>query len=121
MNTKTVSGFSKKTKEEKIDWLVSTFLNQDEAHKKTLQQYWNDDARLQKLHDDFIENTLSNFYLPYGVAPNFIINGTPYVIPMVIEESSVVAAASNAAKFWMDRGGFKAEVISTQKNGQVHL
>ena len=121
MNSKTISGFSKKTKKEKIDWLVSAFLNQDEGHKKTLQQYWNTDASLQKLHDDFIENTLTNFYLPFGIAPNFIINGTTYVIPMVIEESSVVAAASNAAKFWMSRGGFKAEVISTQKNGQIHL
>ena len=69
----------------------------------------------------FIENTISNYYLPLGVAPNFLINGKLYALPMVIEESSVVAAASNAAKFWLTRGGFSAEVINTQKNGQVHL
>ena len=40
---------------------------------------------------------------------------------MAIEESSVVAAASKAAKFWYDRGGFKAEVVSTTKIGQVHF
>ena len=40
---------------------------------------------------------------------------------MAIEESSVVAAASKAAKFWYDRGGFKAKVISTEKIGQVHF
>jgi hydroxymethylglutaryl-CoA reductase len=76
---------------------------------------------LQQLHDDFIENTISNFYLPYGVAPNFLINNTSYAIPMVIEESSVVAAASLVAKFWSTRGGFKAEVLSTTKIGQVHF
>ena len=76
---------------------------------------------MQQLHDDFIENTISNFYLPYGVAPNFLINNTSYAIPMVIEESSVVAAASLVAKFWSTRGGFKAEVLSTTKIGQVHF
>ena len=74
-----------------------------------------------KLHDEFIENTISNFYLPYGIAPNFVINGKEYVIPMAVEESSVVAAASLVAKFWSTRGGFKTEVISTTKIGQVHF
>lgn len=121
MESRTISGFSKKSKEEKIDWLISRFLDGKEEFRHLLKQYWNSDPELQNLHDDFIENTLSNFYLPFGIAPNFIINGKAYAIPMVIEESSVVAAASNAAKFWMDRGGFRSEVISTLKNGQVHL
>lgn len=116
-----VSGFSKKTKEEKIQWLANNYLANDEISIATLSSYWNSDAKLQKLHDDFIENTISNFYLPLGIAPNFLINETLYTIPFVIEESSVVAAASNAAKFWLNKGGFKAEVISTMKNGQVHL
>jgi len=76
---------------------------------------------LQQLHDEFIENTITNYYLPFGVAPNFLINEKMYAIPMAIEESSVVAAASKAAKFWLDRGGFKAEVLSTTKIGQVHF
>jgi len=118
---KPVTGFSKKTKEEKIDWLAKTYLNNNSSAVQTLQSYWNEDRKLQKLHDDFIENTVSNYYLPFGVAPNFLINGVLFALPMVIEESSVVAAASNAAKFWLNRGGFKAEVLSTQKNGQVHL
>ena len=59
--------------------------------------------------------------MPFGIAPNFLINGKLCAIPMAIEESSVVAAASKAAKFWLDRGGFKAEVISTTKIGQVHF
>ena len=41
-----------------------------------------------------------------AVAPNFVINEKPYVLPMVIEESSVVAASANSAKFWSKRGGF---------------
>jgi len=86
-----------------------------------LERYWNSDLALQKLHDEFTENTISNFYLPFGIAPNFLINDKIKVIPMTIEESSVVAAASNAAKFWMQRGGFKAKVISTTKIGQVHF
>ena len=119
--SKIISGFSKRTKEEKINWLaMHYFANQPEIIA-IIKQYWNSDDALQQLHDDFIENTISNFYLPYGVAPNFIINNKAYVIPMVIEESSVVAAASLVAKFWSTRGGFKAEVISTTKIGQVHF
>lgn len=119
--SKRISGFSKLRKEEKINWLANTFFNNQEETIQTLRKYWNQDEKLQQLHDDFIENTVSNFYLPYGVAPNFVINGEEYAIPMVIEESSVVAAASLVAKFWSERGGFKAEVISTTKIGQVHF
>jgi hydroxymethylglutaryl-CoA reductase len=116
-----VSGFSKFTKAEKIDWLISNHFQDNPSAKANLERYWNSDAALQKLHDEFTENTISNFYLPFGIAPNFLINDTIKVIPMTIEESSVVAAASNAAKFWMQRGGFKAKVISTIKVGQVHF
>jgi len=118
---KTISGFSKFNKLEKINWLVSAFFNDDENVKDILMQYWNKNEVLQDLHDDFIENTISNFYLPFAVAPNFVINGKEYAIPMTIEESSVVAAASLVAKFWSTRGGFKANVISTTKIGQVHF
>lgn len=116
-----ISGFSKLNKEEKINWLAATYFNNQPEIVQIIKQYWNVDEKLQELHDDFIENTISNFYMPYGVAPNFVINGKEYVIPMVVEESSVVAAASLVAKFWSTRGGFKAEVISTTKIGQVHF
>lgn len=113
--TKAIAGFSKLSKEEKIDWIASThFSNADDA-VKTIKKYWNSDADLQKLHDEFIENTITNFYLPLGVAPNFVINGKNYTIPMAIEESSVVAAASKSAKFWSTRGGFKATVLNSKK------
>ncbi|WP_237274582.1 hydroxymethylglutaryl-CoA reductase, degradative [Tenacibaculum ovolyticum] len=119
--SKIIAGFSKLTKEEKIDWLAKTYFNSQPEITQTLKQYWNVDAKLQQLHDDFIENTISNFYMPYGIAPNFVINGRDYVIPMVVEESSVVAAASLVAKYWSTRGGFKTEVVSTTKIGQVHF
>lgn len=119
--SKIISGFSKLTKEQKINWLAANYFDNQPEIIETIKQYWNVDEKLQQLHDDFIENTISNFYMPYGVAPNFVINGKEYVIPMVVEESSVVAAASLVAKYWSTRGGFKAEVISTTKIGQVHF
>lgn len=116
-----MNGFSKLTKQEKIAWLASHHFNNKETGIEILKQYWNSDLKLQRLHDEFIENTVSNFYLPLGIAPNFLINGKYHTIPMTIEESSVVAAAGNAAKFWQKRGGFKAEVLGTEKVGQVHF
>ena len=117
----TISGFSKLTKIEKIDWILKMHFNNDETSRHLITQYWNSDKKLQKLHDEFIENTITNFYIPLGVAPNFSINDKLYTIPMTIEESSVVAAASKAAKYWFKRGGFNAQVISSTKIGQVHF
>ena len=86
-----------------------------------LKSFFHFDEKKQKIFDEFSENTISNFYFPYGIAPNFIIDGKIYHVPMVIEESSVVAAASKAAKFWSDKGGFHTEIVSTTKIGQVHF
>ena len=118
---KPISGFSKLNKLEKIEWVVENSFSSNNNIKNVLQQYFNDDEKLQKLHDEFAENTLSNFYLPFAIAPNFLINNKLYSVPMVTEESSVIAAASKAAKFWLKKGGFKSEVISTIKIGQVHF
>ncbi|KIC03969.1 hydroxymethylglutaryl-CoA reductase, degradative [Flavobacterium sp. AJR] len=116
-----VSGFSKLSKEEKINWIAKKYFSTPEEAVFLLKNYWNADEKIQKLHDEFIENTITNFYIPLGVAPNFLINDKYSTIPMAIEESSVVAAASKAAKFWSTRGGFKATVINTEKIGQVHF
>lgn len=118
---KRIDGFSKLSKEEKIDWITRTHFKNSTAAASQLSSYWNSDPSLQKQHDEFIENTLTNFYMPLGVAPNFLINETLFTLPMVIEESSVVAAAGNAAKFWLNKGGFKTVVIDTLKVGQVHF
>lgn len=119
--SKKVAGFSKFSKEEKINWLAKNYFSNNANATKIIKQYFNADEKLQQLHDDFIENTISNFYLPMGVAPNFVINNKEYAVPMVIEESSVVAAASLVAKFWAKRGGFKTTVLGTTKIGQVHF
>lgn len=119
--TKAVTGFSKLSKTQKIEWLTTNYFQNPEQATETLTSYWNDDTVLQQLHDEFIENTVSNYYLPLGVAPNFLINNELYTIPMAIEESSVVAAASKAAKFWQSRGGFKTTILGTTKVGQVHF
>lgn len=119
--TNPIEGFSKLTKEEKLDWITANYTEDPKAAKKVLKRYWNPDKVQQQLHDEFIENTLTNYYLPFGIAPNFLINDRLYAVPMAIEESSVVAAASKAAKFWLTRGGFKTSVLGTEKIGQVHL
>ncbi len=116
-----VEGFSKLSKEEKIRWIAEQYTEDPEACIALLKTYWNTDRRLQRLHDEFIENTLTNYYLPFGIAPNFLIDGKLYALPMAIEESSVVAAASKAAKFWLTRGGFTTKVLGTEKIGQVHF
>ncbi|MBH19217.1 MAG: hydroxymethylglutaryl-CoA reductase, degradative [Crocinitomicaceae bacterium] len=121
MSNKIVKGFSKLSKEAKIEWITNEYLNGDDQYIKFLKSYWHNEPKVQKVHDEFIENTISNFYIPFGVAPNFLINGEVYCIPMAIEESSVVAAASKNASFWMERGGFKSKVVSTTKIGHVHF
>jgi len=119
--SKAITGFSKLSKEQKIDWLAREYFKHPDQATALIRKYWNTDEVLQKLHDEFIENTISNFYLPLGIAPSFTINGRDYTIPMAIEESSVVAAAAKSAKFWATRGGFKATVLNTEKIGQVHF
>lgn len=118
---KAVSGFSKMSKEEKLRWLAGELSGEASALVTNMSAYWHQNPEIQKRFDEFSENTLTNFNLPFGIAPNFLINGKVYSVPMVIEESSVVAAASLGAKFWLERGGFSTKVISTNKVGQVHF
>ena len=120
-DNKTIRGFSKLSKRGKIKWIVDNFFKDPESVMHELVSYWHPREDQQRVLDGFSENTISNFPMPFGVAPNFKINDKIYLVPMVIEESSVVAAASAAAKFWFDRGGFKAEIIDMKKVGQVHF
>ena len=117
--SKIVSGFSKLTKQEKIKW-VSTLVD-DASTQATLVNQLAPPEKTQKIFDGLSENVISNYVLPFSVAPNFLINGKSYCVPMVTEESSVVAAAASAAKFWALRGGIQAEVLSMTKLGQVHF
>ena len=121
MSTRFVNGFSKFDKSEKTDWLTQNFTDDPHEAQQLLQRFACPDAEQQRILDGFSENTLTNFPMPFGIAPNFIINGNTYAVPMVIEESSVVAAASAAAKFWSRYGGFKTTILGTEKVGQVHF
>ena len=119
---KMIAGFSKLSKREKLSWLVRHFFTSSPVDVvREFASFWHTNVEAQKLFDDISENTITNFYMPYGVAPNFLINNKLYCIPMVIEESSVVAAASSGAKFWYKRGGFQSEVVSMTKIGHVHF
>ncbi len=105
----------------KIKWLVENFFKDPETVKRELASYLLVNEEQQKILDGFSENTISNYPLPLGIAPNFLINGTEYCVPMVTEESSVVAAAASGAKFWLDRGGIQTKIIGTIKTGQIHF
>ena len=83
---KNIEGFSKLTKKEKIDWVVKNHFKEPEKAKEIILSYNHQKEDIQKVHDEFIENSLSNFFLPFGVAPNFLINNKLYTIPMAIED-----------------------------------
>lgn len=115
-----VDGFSKLDKPARRAWLAATYAASDgDALCSALQGFDHPDDTTQATLDHFAENTVANFPLPLGIAPNFLIDGRTYAVPFAIEESSVVAAASAAAKYWGRRGGFRTEVLGTEKVGQV--
>jgi hydroxymethylglutaryl-CoA reductase len=115
-----IHGFSQLSRREKLDYLKKQ-AGLSEGSIKLLDDHLHRDKKVQEIYGDFSENTVSNYFLPLGLAPNFLINGKLMILPMVIEESSVVAAASSAAKFWAPHGGFHAHVSGNSRVGQVHF
>lgn len=71
--------------------------------------------------DKMVENAIGSFSLPLGIATNFVVNGKEYLVPMAIEEPSVIAAASHAAKLAKSKGGFKASANSSIMRGQIQV
>lgn len=115
-----IKGFSKLLKEDKLK-IVAQLMDKQVESMELMKSFWHSDYSVQKIFDEFSENTISNFYIPYGVAPNVVVNGETHLVPLVIEESSVVAAASSSAKFWSEHGGFHAVVEGVVKIGQIHF
>ncbi len=115
-----ITGFSRLEKSKKLQ-LASEWVKNPDDFIQSLKSFWHRDDSIQAVLDELSENTLSTFPMPFGVAPNFVVNDKLYLVPMVIEESSVVAAASKSAKFFATRGGFHARVVSDLKNGSVYF
>jgi len=113
--TSKISGFYKQPVEKRNE-IVKKFadLTDDEA------RLFSSSLDIE-IADRMIENVLGNFELPIGIAVNFKINGEDKLVPMAIEESSVVAAASNAAKIARIKGGFTAECSDPIMIGQIQL
>lgn len=113
-----IDGFSKLSRYQRLnvltEWMSSDVLTE-------LDSFLHRNPDIQQTMSELSENYLTNFYLPFGVVPNVLINDEFYLVPMVVEESSVVAAAARAAGFWAKHGGFKTEVLATKKKGQVHF
>jgi hydroxymethylglutaryl-CoA reductase len=120
MDNSIIQGFSKYNKEQRIDALINKY-GFDSSLGTFLKSCEVADESVQKIIDDLSENPVSSFPFPFSVAPNFVVNGKTLFFPLVSEESSVVAALGNAAGFWAKRGGFHAEVLGTEKKGQVHF
>lgn len=112
MKSNQYSGFHKLTAAQRAAEVVEfAGLSQENADLLTRPE-----ALKMEIADHMIENVIGTFQLPIGVAMNFLINGKEYVIPMVVEEASVVAAASNAAKMARAAGGF-----TTSYSGDVMI
>ena len=110
-----ISGFYKKSIEERVEFIKSYSELTDEETK-----LFSSILDLE-IADRMVENVLGTFDLPLGVALNFKINGKDYIIPMATEESSVIAASSNAAKIARIQGGFTTECTDPLMIGQMQL
>jgi len=113
--TSKISGFYKLPVKDRIK-IVKDFSGLSDEDAKQFSSCINMD-----IAERMIENVLGTFELPLGIAVNFLVNGKEYLVPMAIEESSVVAAASNAAKIARVKGGFKTESSDPLMIGQIQL
>ena len=113
--TSQISGFYKLTPEERIQH-VKDFAELTDQEVKILQSTG---SLEMELADRMIENVVGTFPLPLGIAMNFLINGRDYLIPMAIEEPSVVAAATYAAKMVRKKGGFFTSSTDPIMIGQI--
>ena len=113
--TSQISGFYKLTPKERIKH-VKDFADLTEQEVKILQSTG---ALEMELADRMIENVVGGFTLPLGIAMNFLINNKDYMIPMAIEEPSVVAAATYAAKMAREKGGFFTSSTDPVMIGQI--
>lgn len=115
--TSAISGFYRLSIPERLDKLRE-FANLTDEDITTLETFGALDAATA---DRMIENVVGSYAFPLGMATNFQINGQDYLIPMALEEPSVVAAASNAAGMTREQGGFTASTTDPVMIGQIQV
>ena len=118
MPDSSISKFFEKSREERLN-TIANFANLSKSELEILE---NTDGGISfDKADKMIENAIGTFSLPLGVATNFQINGKDYVVPMVIEEPSVIAAASKGAKIARIKGGFEVTADESYSIGQIQI
>jgi hydroxymethylglutaryl-CoA reductase len=110
----------KKFYEMSLDERLSLIASKSNLTKNEISTVVNQPLPFDKI-DRMVENAVGSFSLPLGIATNFVINGKEYLVPMAIEEPSVIAAASHAAKLAKSSGGFKASAESSIMRGQIQV
>jgi hydroxymethylglutaryl-CoA reductase len=118
MTDSSISKFFEKSRKERLN-TIAAFANLSKYELDILE---NTDGGISfDKADKMIENAIGTFSLPLGVATNFKINGKDYVVPMVIEEPSVIAAASKGAKIARIKGGFEVTADESYSIGQIQI
>lgn len=112
-----ISGFYKRTLQER-NALVAEWANLTPAEQDILEGKSGLNASQA---ENMIENAIGVYALPLGIATNFLVNGKDYLVPMVIEEPSVVAAVSNAARLFREGGGFVTSSDEPVMIGQIQV
>ena len=112
-----IPGFYKMTVEDRKQHIIDLFnLTEEEAN-----QLLNPISLPEETADNMIENVIGTFSLPMGLGLNFKINEKDYVVPMVVEEPSIIASASYIAKMVRDAGGFTTEATERIMIGQIQV
>ncbi|MEI7441266.1 MAG: hydroxymethylglutaryl-CoA reductase, degradative [bacterium] len=117
MKSSRIKGFYKLKRGERLDALREFA----DIPSDQLRVFSQDSALTFETTDLFVENAVGSYPLPLGVATSFKINGEDYLIPMAVEESSVIAASSNAARIVYEAGGFQSKCLSSLMIGQIQL
>ena len=118
MTDSSISKFFEKSRKDRLD-IIGNFANLSEEELNILENV-NGGISFDKA-DKMIENAIGTFSLPLGIATNFKINNKDYVVPMVIEEPSVIAAASKGAKVARIKGGFEVTADESYSIGQIQI
>lgn len=117
MKSSRIPGFYKKTVKERRELLSQAL----ELSEEDVQVLSSNEALPIETADKMIENVVGTFPLPLGLGLNFLINGKDYIVPMVVEEPSIVASASHIAKIVRDAGGFTTEAPERMMIGQIQV